>query len=161
MSLPSPNPHPTASLLRRIAAFVYDAFLLFAITLAYGLLLTVIKVIFNGTQQLEEIQPGLLLQCLIIAGWLATLMGYYYISWRKQGQTLGMKSCAEPTIPRWNYKRAKWFLFRHRTSELTKDIRVEGRDINMVVKDFKQEYTQSSARVHTQRGKKELQTILE
>ena len=92
MSLPSPNPHPTASLLRRIAAFVYDAFLLFAITLAYGLLLTVIKVIFNGTQQLEEIQPGLLLQCLIIAGWLATLMGYYYISWRKQGQTLGMKS---------------------------------------------------------------------
>ena len=92
MSLPSPNPYPTASLLRRIAAFVYDAFLLFAITLAYGLLLTVIKVIFNGTQQLEEIQPGLLLQCLIIVGWLAALIGYYYISWRKQGQTLGMKS---------------------------------------------------------------------
>ena len=92
MSLPSSNPYPTASLLRRIAAFVYDAFLLFAITLAYGLLLTVIKVIFNGTQQLEEIQPGLLLQCLIIAGWLATLTGYYFISWRKQGQTLGMKS---------------------------------------------------------------------
>ncbi|KAK7101835.1 hypothetical protein V1264_020159 [Littorina saxatilis] len=50
--------------------------------------------------------------------------------------TLGMESCTEASFPRWNYKRANWFLFRHRTSELTKDIRVEGRDINMVAKDF-------------------------
>jgi uncharacterized RDD family membrane protein YckC len=83
---------PSANLLRRVAAFIYDAFLLFAITLAYGLLLLIIKILFNGTQQIEEIQPGPLLQWLSFAGWLIALMGYYYICWRKQGQTLGMKS---------------------------------------------------------------------
>ena len=83
---------PSASLLRRIAALVYDAFLLFAITLAYGLLLLLVKIIFNGTQHIEDIQPGPLLQWLSLAGWLAALISYYYICWRKQGQTLGMKS---------------------------------------------------------------------
>ena len=50
--------------------------------------------------------------------------------------TLGLEPCPEATFPRWNYKKANWFLYRHRTSELTKDIVVQGRDINMVVKDF-------------------------
>ena len=83
---------PSANLARRLAALVYDAFLLFAITLAYGLLLLLIKVIFNGTQGLEEVQPGPILQWIITAGLLVTLAGYYFICWRKQGQTLGMKS---------------------------------------------------------------------
>jgi ribonuclease HI/endonuclease/exonuclease/phosphatase family metal-dependent hydrolase len=38
--------------------------------------------------------------------------------------------------PRWNYKKAKWNLFRIRTNELTNDIQLEGRDINNIVKDF-------------------------
>ena len=42
----------------------------------------------------------------------------------------------EPKHPRWNYKKANWGLFQHRTNELTKDILVEGRNINGVVKDF-------------------------
>jgi uncharacterized RDD family membrane protein YckC len=92
MSLPNSEALPRASLLRRIAALVYDAFLLFAITLAYGLLLLLVKIIFNGTQHIEDIQPGPLLQWLSLAGWLAALISYYYICWRKQGQTLGMKS---------------------------------------------------------------------
>ena len=83
---------PTANLLRRLAALIYDAFLLFAITLAYGLLLVLIKVIFNGTQGLEEVQPGPILQWLSFGGWLLALGSYYFICWRKQGQTLGMKS---------------------------------------------------------------------
>ena len=42
----------------------------------------------------------------------------------------------EPKHPRWNYKKANWGLFQHRTNELTKDILVEGRNINSVVKDY-------------------------
>jgi ribonuclease HI len=42
----------------------------------------------------------------------------------------------QPIRARWNYKKANWALFRHRTSELTRNIRVEGRDINSVTKDF-------------------------
>jgi uncharacterized RDD family membrane protein YckC len=83
---------PTANLLRRLAALIYDAFLLFAISLAYAFLLLIIKIIFNGTQNPEEIQPGPILQWLSFIGWLLALGSYYFICWRKQGQTLGMKS---------------------------------------------------------------------
>ena len=38
--------------------------------------------------------------------------------------------------PRWNYKRAKWGLFTMRANELTKDIRVQGRNENTVVKEW-------------------------
>ena len=41
-----------------------------------------------------------------------------------------------PQHPRWNYKKAKWGLFGIRTNELTRDITVEGRNINNVVRDF-------------------------
>ena len=41
-----------------------------------------------------------------------------------------------PVHPRWNYKKAKWGLFRHRTNTLTKDLLVQGRDINNVVRDL-------------------------
>ena len=44
-------------------------------------------------------------------------------------------SC-ESTLPRWNYKKADWTLYSQLTDQVTKDIRVEGRDINKVVKDF-------------------------
>ena len=92
MSPSESEPYPIANLWRRLAALIYDAFLLFAIVLAYGFLITVLKVIFSGSQQVEDVQPGTLLQWLIFAGLIAVLMGYYYICWRKQGQTLGMKS---------------------------------------------------------------------
>lgn len=81
-----------ANLLRRLAALIYDSFLLFAITLGYGTLLLLLKIIFNGVDQLENIQPGIFLQWLSFFGWLASLLSYYYICWRKQGQTLGMKA---------------------------------------------------------------------
>lgn len=86
------NPLPVASLLRRLAALIYDAFLLFAITLAYASLLLIIKIVFNGTDNLESIQPGPTLQWLSLVGLLISLGGYYFICWRKQGQTLGMKA---------------------------------------------------------------------
>ena len=48
--------------------------------------------------------------------------------------TLG--ACTEATFPWWNYKRASWTLFKHQTSTLSKDIIVQGKDINMVAKNF-------------------------
>jgi|TARA_B110000971_G_C19681135_1_gene351151 uncharacterized RDD family membrane protein YckC len=92
MSPSESEPYPIANLWRRLAALIYDAFLLFAIVLAYGLLLTMFKVLFSGSQQVEDVQPGALLQWLSFAGLIVALIGYYYICWRKQGQTLGMKS---------------------------------------------------------------------
>ena len=86
------EPLPIASLLRRLAAMIYDAFLLFAITLAYATLLLIIKIIFNGTENLESLQPGPALQWLSLVGLLISLGGYYFVCWRKQGQTLGMKA---------------------------------------------------------------------
>ena len=40
--------------------------------------------------------------------------------------------------PRWNYKKAEWSLFSIRANELTKDIRVQGRNENIVVKEWTQ-----------------------
>ena len=87
-----PSSLPNAGLFRRLAALIYDAFLLFAITLGYGALLLIIKIIIYGTEGLEDIQPGAFVQWLSLIGWLISLMGYYFICWRKQGQTLGMKA---------------------------------------------------------------------
>ena len=49
---------------------------------------------------------------------------------------LNLGASAEATFPRWNYKKANWTLFKHRTSTLSKDITVQGRDINIVAKNF-------------------------
>jgi uncharacterized RDD family membrane protein YckC len=87
-----PQPSKSSSLLRRLAALIYDSFLLIAITFGYGILLLLIKIIFNGLSNLENIQPGPLLQWLSFGGWLGCLFSYYYVCWRKQGQTLGMKA---------------------------------------------------------------------
>ena len=89
---PMTNSLPTANLMRRLAALIYDAFLLFAITLGYGGLLLLVKILFNGLDDLENIQPGVFVQWLSFFGWLGAMSGYYFICWRKQGQTLGMKA---------------------------------------------------------------------
>ena len=83
--VPTQNTLPSASLLRRLMALVYDAFLLFSITLGYGAVLVIIKILFNGFTGLEDVQPGPILQWLSFIGWIASLMGYYFICWRKQG----------------------------------------------------------------------------
>ena len=42
----------------------------------------------------------------------------------------------EPKLPRWNYKKANWGLYRIRTNELTKELDVEQGNINTVTKQF-------------------------
>lgn len=50
--------------------------------------------------------------------------------------TMRAKAPGQPQHPRWNYKKAKWGLFSKRTNELTRNIEVEGRNMNNVVKEF-------------------------
>jgi uncharacterized RDD family membrane protein YckC len=60
--------------------------------LGYGALLLAVKVMLYGAEGVENIQPNAIAQWLSFVGWLICLMGYYFICWRKQGQTLGMKA---------------------------------------------------------------------
>ena len=40
------------------------------------------------------------------------------------------------TLPRWNYKKANWSLYRHCARILSNSIQVYDRDINIVIKEF-------------------------
>ena len=50
--------------------------------------------------------------------------------------TIASKTVSAPVLPRWNYKKANWPLYHHRTSVLTKNIHIYDRDINKVVSEF-------------------------
>ena len=50
--------------------------------------------------------------------------------------TIAVKTVSAPVLPRWNYKKANWLLYHHRTSVLTKNIHIYDRDINKVVSEF-------------------------
>ena len=83
---------PPATLLRRLAGLVYDAFLLFAISLGYGAVLLILRAITADIDDASAVYSSLLLKGAILSGWYVVLSGYYVICWRKQGQTLGMKA---------------------------------------------------------------------
>ena len=82
---------PNATLLRRLAALVYDLFILFALTVAYFAVVTIVRVAVTGSAD-RDLPATITVQLPIIAGYWATLGSYYVICWRKQGQTLGMKA---------------------------------------------------------------------
>ena len=48
--------------------------------------------------------------------------------------TLEARTVQASTLSRWNYKKANWPLYRHRTSILTNSIQVYDRDMNSVIK---------------------------
>ncbi|VDI60877.1 Hypothetical predicted protein [Mytilus galloprovincialis] len=48
----------------------------------------------------------------------------------------GTKTTIDAQLPRWNYKKANWGKFETRANELTKDIVIEGKNIDNVVKIF-------------------------
>ena len=50
--------------------------------------------------------------------------------------TLDTKTTTAPTVPRWNYKKADWKAYSHRSSILTNGIQTYERDINKVIKEF-------------------------
>jgi|AZII01.1.fsa_nt_gi uncharacterized RDD family membrane protein YckC len=92
---------PIARPIRRIAALVYDTFLLAAISIAYATTFFVIQVFTDGsaaTQILTEGQETTRLEYegplryLFLFGWWLCLALFYSWCWRRSGQTLGMKT---------------------------------------------------------------------
>jgi uncharacterized RDD family membrane protein YckC len=79
----------TASIGRRLAALLYDSFILLALSFTYGALLTLIGVLSGLTAQ--DYQP-MFRHWLFPLGWLLTLQIFYYWFWRRSGQTLGMRT---------------------------------------------------------------------
>ncbi len=82
---------PSAGLIRRLAALVYDSFLLFAIMLAYAGLVLAIRVGMTGPEAAQTPYSGLP-GVLFLAGLWFCLALFYCWCWRRSGQTLGMKT---------------------------------------------------------------------
>ena len=82
---------PSAGLFRRIAALVYDSLLLFAISLAYGVLVWLIRSLIEGSLEGHGVTstPA---SILFMVGWWLSLAYYYIYCWKKRGQTLAMKA---------------------------------------------------------------------
>lgn len=86
---PSTSHRPTAPLWRRFAALVYDGFILLALSLGYGAVITAGAAIM-GVQS-GDYEP-MFNHWLITVGWVICLQGFYYGFWRKSGQTIGMRT---------------------------------------------------------------------
>lgn len=101
-SLPTP---PSAPLWRRFAALVYDVFLLGAISMAYGAIVTAIAAAM-GTDKTHDYEPMFAaggVGELVMLGWVLSLAAFYVLSWHYRGQTVGMKAwrlqVTDSTIP--------------------------------------------------------------
>lgn len=84
----------SAPLWRRFAALVYDVFLLAAISMAYGAVVTAIGAAF-GAGQTQDYSPMFKaggVGELVLLGWVLTLAAFYVLSWHFRGQTVGMKA---------------------------------------------------------------------
>ena len=81
-----------AGLSRRLTSLTYDCFLLFAMTIAYGVLILSGQILVLGVEDASSYAPKALEQWSSMLGLYAVLSSYFIISWRKKGQTLGMKS---------------------------------------------------------------------
>ena len=87
--------YPIAGLTRRIAAMVYDLFLLAAIVMAYALtVITPLRFAFYGMPSSDSSWVGfpLMVNIALMTGLAFILCGYFFICWRKQGQSMGMKA---------------------------------------------------------------------
>lgn len=83
---------PSAGLIRRLLAIIYDSLLLLGVTFAYGVVITLIRVTLLGKDELVYVDLPLWVHILSWAGLYLLLSGYYVLCWTKRGQTLGMKS---------------------------------------------------------------------
>ena len=80
----------TASNWRRLAALIYDSFLLVAISMAYGAIGTGFLVLVRSGPAQEY---GVMFDSFLwFAGWIATLVMFFCWFWRRNGQTLGMRA---------------------------------------------------------------------
>ncbi|WP_018277911.1 RDD family protein [Teredinibacter turnerae] len=87
--------HQGASLWRRLIALVYDSFLLGALTMAYGAVVTIVLLVIQGDTTAGEYRPMITTHwgnALFLGGLIVTLAGFYVFFWCRGGQTAGMRA---------------------------------------------------------------------
>ena len=82
----------TPSLLRRLAAMVYDSLLLIAVTMLYGFVVVAINLAIQGAPAEGQRLHWGYGAPLVFAGWLGVMLGFFCYFWQRAGQTLGMKT---------------------------------------------------------------------
>lgn len=79
-----------APLLKRLMAFLYDLFILFALSMGYWALATIFMVFILGQQDSRSFSTGQ--NIVFLGGWFLTLIGFYWFFWKRAGQTVGMRA---------------------------------------------------------------------
>ena len=74
---------------RRLAALLYDSFILLAISFLYGAAATLAGTLAGWHQ--ADYQP-MFRHWLFTLGWVAVLAAFYIWFWHKSGQTIGMRT---------------------------------------------------------------------
>lgn len=88
--LPMNNPEfPAAPVWRRLAALLYDSFILLAISFLYGAAATLAGTLAGWHQ--GDYQP-MFRHWAFTLGWVLVLAGFYIWFWHKSGQTIGMRT---------------------------------------------------------------------
>lgn len=84
--------YPSAGVFRRLAALIYDAFLLMAISMGYYAVAVLINVLIQGPPAPEEKVDWGHWSFIVFVGWVLLLSYFYCYFWQKSGQTLGMRA---------------------------------------------------------------------
>lgn len=74
---------------------VYDSFLLGALTMAYGAMVTLLLYVFQGDTSGGEYRPMIATDwgnIAFLAGLFISLSGFYVFFWMRAGQTAGMRA---------------------------------------------------------------------
>lgn len=84
-------PLPNAPLWRRLAALVYDGFLLFGLLMLFGYIAVGVESLLFGTGHVEQSSTagG---NPLVFAGMLVVICTFYCTFWLRNKQTLGMQA---------------------------------------------------------------------
>ncbi len=82
---------PNAPLWRRLAALVYDSFLLFGLLMLFGYAALGLENLLLGSSHVEQ-SPTAGGNPLVFAGMLAVITGFYCTFWLRNRQTLGMQA---------------------------------------------------------------------
>lgn len=83
--------YPNATLWRRLAALVYDSFLLFGLLMVFGYLALGVENGWLGKQHIEQSATGGG-NPLVFVGMLGVVCAFYCIFWLRNRQTLGMQA---------------------------------------------------------------------
>lgn len=85
------TPTPNAPLWRRLAAMIYDGFLLFGLLMLYGYVVVFLEKLLLGDGVIES-SPTAGGNWLVFTGMLMLISSFYCVFWLKNGQTLGMQA---------------------------------------------------------------------